>query len=105
MPRALFSALSRKTETTGPNRPWWSVLSVNGWLIVLIAVVSTAFLIIGAISGEVMFLPPVKSRSGDVASASLQSEPIWYFVLMALNAVVSFVAWAMFITWLKSRRA
>jgi hypothetical protein len=69
------------------------------------AVASTMSLLLGIVSGETIFFPPFKSRSGDVVTASNADSPIWFIVLMVLNAVVALVTWTMFISWLRSRRA
>ena len=58
----------------------------------------------GLATGQVLLLLAIKSKSGPLA-ISYQSSPLWFFVCMALNLAAAVAIWALFIAWLRERRA
>lgn len=79
-------------------------MSLWGWLLLFFALFSTICFIGGAISGEVLLLPPVKQRSGSILEATLTDAPVMFFSLMAANAAVAILLWGLFLAWLEERR-
>jgi hypothetical protein len=104
MRRDLFSGLSHDLPPSVVRKPWWKVMSLWGWMLLLFATVATFAFFIGLISGETIFLPPVKSRSGDAVAASWNDSPVLYVLLMIGNVVVALGIWALFISWIRGRR-
>ena len=103
MNRRLFSGEKEEFRPLGYREPFWREMTVWGWFLLFCGTLSVISLVVGLVSGEVFFLPPVKSRSGASLIASFSESPIWFVVLMAANAVVAFVIWGLLIHWLRKR--
>ena len=101
MSRRMFSGLSKDLGEPEVQRPWWKAMSGWGWLLLLFALFATFSFILGITTGETLFMPPVKSRSGHTWGTSFQDSPVLFLILMAANAAVVLLVWGLFIAWLR----
>jgi hypothetical protein len=99
----MFRRKATDFATDWDRKPWWKVVSLAGWGLVLLGCFATASLFFGAAYGEVLLLLAVKSRSGPM-SFSLQESPILFWLIMALNALIAGVIWFLLASWIKERR-
>lgn len=102
--KRLFRSGPDEFQPLGYRLPFWRCMSFTGWLLLLLGTLTGALFVAGLWFGEVMFIPPVKSKSGAVVTASYASSPAWYVTLIALNAVLSVGIWALFVAWLRGRK-
>jgi len=86
------------------RKPWWRALSVGGWALLAIGSFATAAFFGGLVTGQVLLLLAIKSKSGPI-EVSFQSSPFWFVACMALNFVVASAVWALFVRWLRGRQA
>lgn len=78
-------------------------MSIVGWVLLLAATASTITLLTGLLYGETALLLPTKSK-GFSLFAGLSESPLYFIVLMIANALIAFVIWGLFISWLRSRK-
>jgi len=94
---------SADLPTAWDPKPWWRLLSVGGFGVMLLGVSSTLFFVLGAATGEALFIFPTKMVAIPF-EASVHTSPILYFVLMGANLITSCAIWLWFLSWLKERR-
>jgi hypothetical protein len=89
-------------ETDWDEKPWWRNVGLEGWLLLLLALFATCAFILGVITGETLFLPTFRAKSGPM-DASMHEHPIWFALVMTLNAIIAVGIWFLFGRWLKTR--
>jgi hypothetical protein len=87
----------------GENHSWWRAMSLRGWGLLFLAVLATAFFILGAVTGETLFLPSYAAKSGPV-EVSWAASPVLFLLAMAGNLVVGTAIWVAYFWWLIGRR-
>ena len=105
MSRRIFSGLSQSGDSneSRSGRPWWQAMSFVGWMLLLVSITSTITLLTGLLYGETALLLPAKSR-GFSLFAGIGESPFAFVALMIANALISFIIWGLFISWLGSRK-
>ena len=98
----LFDRKSEYSVAWEP-KPWWRIMSLNGWLILFFGLFATFSFVFGLVSGEVLFIASPKQKSG-VIDVSFESSPVWFYLLMLANLAIAFVTWNLFFSWLRERR-
>lgn len=86
------------------RQPWWRALSLGGWGLLALGLFATIAFLGGLLSGQVLLLLAIKSKSGPI-EVSYESSPFWFVVCMALNLAAAVAIWALFASWLRERRA
>jgi hypothetical protein len=79
-------------------------MSTGGWLVLLAAVFSTILFVFGLFAGETAIVIPAAGTGSVSNSISYEKGPVFFLVVMAINALVSLVCWSLFIHWLKERQ-
>lgn len=105
MKRRIFSGLSQDIPLSSERNAWWKEMSGLEWILFFCATIATLAFVLGLVTGETIFAPPVKSRSGGAADASWSDSPALFVVLMTANAAVAVGIWLLFFWWLRRRRA
>lgn len=100
----LFRKHSSDLPVAWEPKPWWRALSLPGWGLLALGLFATLAFIGGMLSGQVLLLLAIKSKSGPF-EVSYQSSPFWFLVCMALNLLAALAIWALFIAWLRERRS
>jgi hypothetical protein len=100
----LFRHGSADLPVVWERKPWWRVLSLGGWGLLALGEFATLAFVAGLVSGQVLLLLAIKSKSGPI-EVSYQSSPLWFVVCMALNFVAAVTIWALFIAWLWKRQS
>ena len=88
---------------SGENRSWWRSMSWRGWGLLFVAVFATISFILGAVSGETLFLPSYTSKSGPVQVAWVDS-PVLFLLAMLGNLAIGAGIWVAYFWWLSGRR-
>ena len=90
-------------RSRGSHKPWWRSVSILGWTTLLFGLTTTTFFVFGLFSGEVLFVVSPNAKSGPV-QVSADEHMFWYWILMAVNLVISLVVWGFFYSWLRRRQ-
>lgn len=87
----------------GESHSWWRSMSLRGWSLLFLAVFATVSFILGAVSGETLFIPSYASKSGP-AGASWADSPVLFLLAMVGNLLVGAGIWVAYFWWLNGRR-
>lgn len=82
---------------------WWSSMSLRGWSLLFLAVFATASFILGAVTGETLFLPSYAAKSGP-AQVSWARSPVLFLLVMVGNLAIGAGIWVAYFWWLRGRR-
>ncbi len=102
--RRLFAGLASKGTQFAEPAPFWKVLSLQGWCVLLLAISSTVSLVASLLVGVSFLALITRFTTIHAISATLPESPLLFFMLLALNALIAVVCWWLFISWLVERR-
>jgi hypothetical protein len=88
---------------TEESQSWWRAMSLRGWGLLFLAVFATVSFILGAVTGETLFLPSYAAKSGP-AQISWTGSPVLFLLAMAGNLVLGAGIWLAYFWWLSGRR-
>lgn len=93
---------NQKFHLTTNRKPFWRVMGLHGWWLLLFGVITTFCFILGLFFGEAAFIIP--SKNSVAISVSYANHPFWFFIIMAVNGAISFIIWVLFFQWLSKRK-
>ena len=101
---SMFRRGTAELPVAWEQTPWWRSLSLAGWGLLALGAFATLSFIGGLVSGQVLLLLSIKAKSGPM-QVTLDSSPFWFVVCMAINFAFAVAVWALFIYWLRERKA
>lgn len=87
----------------GESPSWWRSMSWRGWGLLFLAVFATVSFILGAVTGQTLFLPSYAAKSGP-AEVSWAGSPVLFLLAMVGNLAIGTGIWIAYFWWLGGRR-